>query len=126
MIKWILCGIAIFIAFLYFKAFWYQCFRKVKLQPSRLSVYYGAPGVGKSTFAAALADAYIRCGIPVYSNVPINGTYRVEKSDLGTYLIESGLLIWDEVGVDFNSRQFKSNFTSAQIKWFKYHRHEKI
>ena len=38
--------------------------------------------------------------------------------------MENCLVLWDEVGVDANSRNFKSNFTQDQIKWLKYHRHE--
>lgn len=124
MIKWIIIGITIIIAWYYIKALYDFRFSKCHIKAGRLTVYYGAPGVGKTTFAAALAKHYHRSGIRVYSNVPISGTYRIERNDLGRYCIENCLLIWDEVGVDFHARNFKSNFTPEQIKFFKYHRHE--
>lgn len=124
--KWIVLAIALFVLYFYFVAWFSQKHAKIKLSPSKLTVYYGAPGVGKTTYAASLADRYLRCGIPVYSNVPINGCYRIDKSDIGKYCVENALLIWDEVGVDFHARNFKSNFTSDQIKFFKYHRHENV
>ena len=124
MLKWILLAIGILIGWFYVKAWFVQRFIKVNLHASRMSCYYGAPGVGKSTWAAYLADRYIRSGITVYSNLPINGCYRITADDLGKYLIEDCLILWDEVGVDFNSRNFKSNFTKEQIRFWKYHRHE--
>lgn len=99
-------------------------FPKFKLQPSALYTFYGAPGSGKSTLAAYFAKRAQQSGITVYSNLPIVGCLHFEKSDLGSYLMENCLVIWDEVGVDANSRNFKSNFTSDNVKWLKYHRHE--
>lgn len=98
---------------------------KFKFNASALSIFYGAPGVGKSTLACHFAIKAMRCGIPVYSNMPIKGCYQFDKSDLGKYLIENCLVLWDEVGVDANSRNFKANFNPDQIKWLKYHRHER-
>lgn len=99
-------------------------FPKFRFNASSLSIWYGAPGVGKSTLAAFFALKAQAAGIPVYSNMPIKGCYQFDKSDLGSYLIENCLVLWDEVGVDANSRNFKANFTPQQIKWLKYHRHE--
>ena len=99
-------------------------FPKFKLNPSALYTFYGAPGSGKSTLAAYFAKRALASGITVYSNLPINGCLHFEKDDLGKYLMENCLVIWDEIGVDANSRNFKSNFTMANIKWLKYHRHE--
>lgn len=102
------------------------CWRypKFHLQPSALYTFYGSPGSGKSTLAAYFAKRAMKSGITVYSNLPIIGAREFDKSDLGTYLMENCLVIWDEVGVDANSRNFKSNFNHNQIKWLKYHRHE--
>lgn len=94
------------------------------LDDSALQIFYGAPGCGKTTLAAYFAARALANGIPVYSNVPIQGCYKIDKADIGSYLIEDALVIFDEAGVDFNSRNFKSNFTIDQIKWYKYHRHE--
>ncbi len=88
-----------------------------------LSVYFGVPGSGKSTFAAWLAKNDIKHNHKVYSNVPIKGTYQLEpKTDLGTYFISDARIIIDEAGLEFNNRDFKS-FTHANTYFFKYHRH---
>lgn len=97
---------------------------KFKFIPSALWTFYGAPGSGKSTLAAYFAKRALQSGITVYSNLPIVGCREFDKSDLGRYLMEDCLVLWDEVGVDANSRNFKANFTIDQIKWLKYHRHE--
>lgn len=117
--------------------------------PLQLNVYFGVPGSGKTTFAAYLAKQAQKESIvikacrrwpcwltnrilngkhwkrrmKVWSNVPINGCYRVDaRNDIGNYLIEDGKLIIDEAGVEFNSRKYKS-FPEAAIYWFKFHRH---
>lgn len=111
------------------RLWWPVSWPKVKLYSSRLSIYYGAPGSGKTTWAAYLADRALKSGYKVFSNVPIKGCYKVSKEDLGKYAINDALLIWDEAQVDFNSRDFKSNFNKASgtqdmLRWFAYHRHE--
>lgn len=117
--------------------------------PLQLNVYFGVPGSGKTTYAAYLArqaqkeSVVIRLcrrfpnrftnwilsgknwkrAIPVWSNVPISGTLRLNaKEDLGVHLIQDGKLIIDEAGVEFNNRDYKS-FPKPAIKFFKYHRH---
>lgn len=99
-------------------------FPKFKFNPSALYTFYGAPGCGKSTLAAWFCAKALANGIPVYSNMPIVGAYEFDKSDLGIWNIENALVLWDEIGVDANSRNFKNNFSQQQIKWLKYHRHE--
>lgn len=99
-------------------------FPRFKFNPSALYCFYGSPGCGKSTLAAWFAAKALASGYKVYSNMPIAGSRKFEKSDLGRWNIENALVLWDEVGVDANSRNFKSNFNQDQIKWLKYHRHE--
>ena len=65
-----------------------------------LSVYFGVPGSGKTTFASYLAKKDLKHGLKVYSNVPIVGTYRLEpKQDIGIYMIEDARLIIDEASI---------------------------
>lgn len=117
--------------------------------PLQLNVYFGVPGSGKTTFAAYLARQAQRESIviklckrfpcrytnwllrgkhwkrsyPVWSNVPIKGTYQLDaKKDIGVHMIQDGKMIIDEAGVEFNNRDYKS-FPKTAIKWFKYHRH---
>lgn len=87
------------------------------------STYFGVPGSGKTTVAACLSKGALKKERNVYSNVAIKGTYKIEKSDIGKYKIENGLMILDECGTEFDNRNFKSNFTASQVKWFKKHRH---
>lgn len=106
---------------------------KYKLRPSNCSIFYGGPGSGKSTLACFYARKCISSNIPVYSNVPINGAYILNKSDLGKYAIHDALVIIDEVGIEYNNRDFRSNFNSQNkdrvsqnqaLEWWKKHRHE--
>lgn len=117
--------------------------------PLQLNVYFGVPGSGKTTYAAFLARRarresvviklcrrfpnrftawilsrpWFKRAYPVWSNVPITGTYELNaKSDLGVYMIQGGKLIIDEAGVEFNNRDYKA-FPKPAIKFFKYHRH---
>lgn len=90
--------------------------------PLVVSVYFGAPGSGKTSLAALMASESLKKGIPVYSNVPIRGCYAVSASDLGVYDMSGGHLIVDEAGIEFNNRDFKS-FPRAAHEFFKLHRH---
>lgn len=99
-------------------------FPKFRLNNSAIYTFYGSPGSGKTTVLAAYAKLALQSGITVYSNVPIKGCREFDKNDFGIWKMDNCLILWDEVGVDANSRNFKQNFTIQQIKFFKYHRHE--
>jgi len=88
-------------------------------------IYFGVPGAGKTTIAAALTKKHVRKKIPVYSNVPITGAYKLEPHlDIGRYMLEKCLIIIDEAGIDYNNRSYK-NLSQEEIRYFKYHRHYK-
>lgn len=114
-----------------------------------LNVYFGVPGSGKTTFAAhlakqclrqsrlitwaerhpgkfsawLLASGFLRRRIPVYSNVPITGTYHLDpQADIGRFMVKEGKVIIDEAGIEYNNRNFKA-FPPDAIYWYKYHRH---
>ncbi len=117
-----------------------------------LNVYFGVPGSGKTTFAAYLAKQCMKesriikfakkhpckwfhakilnSGLwkrktPVYSNVPITGTYVLEPlDDIGKHMISDGKVIIDEAGIEYNNRNFKT-FPREAVYWYKYHRHYK-
>ena len=96
---------------------------------SKLSVFYGAPGSGKSSVACYYALRTLKAGYKVYSNVPINGCCEITKEDIGHFQITDGLVIIDESGIEYNNRDFASNFSkrtdnNASLTWFKKHRHE--
>ena len=93
-------------------------FRQVHLE-----IYFGVPGAGKTTYAACLAKQAIKLGVPVYSNVPIKGTYKLEpKLDLGKFLVERCLVIIDEAGLEHNNREF-AKFSKDNRYFYKFHRH---
>ena len=90
------------------------------------STYFGVPGSGKTTIASWLARNELKKkkgNRKVWSNVPIKGTYKLDKEDLGRYNISDGRIILDECGTEFDNRNFKKNFTDEQVKFFKLHRH---
>lgn len=97
---------------------------KFRLINSAIYTFYGSPGSGKTTLLAHYAKLALDQGITVYTNVPIKGCRQFDKSDFGIWRMDNCLILWDEVGVDANSRNYKQNFTLEQIKFFKYHRHE--
>lgn len=88
--------------------------------------YFGVPGSGKTTFAAWITKRRLKRKGDVYSNVAIKGAYEVKKEDIGHYDISNGLLILDEASVDYNNRNFKTNFDDDQLYYFKHHRHYNI
>lgn len=101
--------------------------RKKGVQEHVLSVYFGVPGSGKTTFAAWLAKRDLKRGLTVWSNVPITGTRKLDcKEDIGQFMICNGRVIIDEAGIEYNNRNFKSNFTDKQLYFFKYHRHYEL
>lgn len=91
-------------------------------------IYIGVPGSGKTTFAAWLTKRDLKKKRNVYCNVPIKDTYKIDKSDIGNYLLEHGSLIIDEAGIDYNNRNSskknsKNYMSDEEIKFYKYHRH---
>lgn len=99
---------------------------KKRLPPQIVSIYFGVPGSGKTTFAAYLARHDLRRGIPVWSNVPITGCYQLDpKTDIGAYMICGGRVIIDEAGIEYNNRDFK-DFSKKSLYFYKYHRHYQL
>lgn len=89
----------------------------------KLNIYFGLPGAGKSTYAAALAYKSMKRGEAVYSNFPITGAFALDPTtDLGNVMVERGRVIIDEAGIEFNSRAYKS-MSQNVIKFLKLHRH---
>jgi DNA helicase HerA-like ATPase len=93
-------------------------------KPVSLSLYFGVPGAGKSTFAAYLAKKDMKKGRKVWSNFGITGAMKVEKGDIGHVMIHDGRLIIDEAGLEYDNR--KMSMTDAEIYFYKYHRHYQL
>lgn len=99
--------------------------KKCKI-PHILSIYFGVPGSGKTTFAAWLTKRDLRRGGKVWSNVPITGAYVLDpKEDIGQYMICDGRVIIDEAGIEYNNRDFKK-FSEDSLYFYKYHRHYEL
>ena len=99
--------------------------RKCKI-PHIVSIYFGVPGSGKTTFAAWLTKRDLRRGGKVWSNVPITGAYKLDPAaDIGKWMIEDGRVIIDEAGIEYNNRDFK-DFSDKSLYFFKYHRHYRL
>lgn len=92
-----------------------------------VSLFIGLPGSGKTSIAAAFVKQSLRKKIPVYSNVPILGAYAFERSDIGSYCMDGGVIIIDEAGLEFDNRDFDKNFRGdagkKMLSFFKLARH---
>lgn len=88
-----------------------------------IHVIFGVPGSGKTTHSAKMARYWLKKGVPVFSNFPIKGCYQLEKKVVGTVDFGPSVLILDESSIEYNSRNFKSNFNDASLYWWKMARH---
>lgn len=91
--------------------------------------FFGVPGVGKSTLLVKIALTElnrIKKGKSQYkhvlSNFPIAGCEMVRFEDLGKFEISDSLIIFDEISMDADSRDFKS-FPKNVRNFFILHRH---
>lgn len=93
--------------------------------PYKLFMVFGKKGSGKSTLMCKLALKYSKKGYTVYCNSYIPGTYYFDATDVGFYHFpENSVLLIDEVGMIWDSRDFKS-FKKEVRDYFKLQRHYK-
>ena len=91
-----------------------------------IQIFFGLIGSGKTTIAANIARKAQKRHIRVFSNMPISNTLKFELSDLGHYDMANSIILIDEAGIDFDNRQFKSNFSDKnRLYFFKLIRHYK-
>lgn len=93
-----------------------------------IRIWFGVPGSGKTSIAAWLARNSIKQHRKVLSNVEIQGTYKLEESDLGKYDMsfdgDGCHVIYDEAVVNgLDNRNFKEFSKSTKLKYFSLHRH---
>lgn len=91
-----------------------------------LYMFFGRKRCGKSTLLTRLAVTALAHGQRVYSTIPIAGTYLFDGKQTGFFHFEEGsLVLIDEVGLVFPSRDFKS-FKSETRALFKLQGHYKL
>ena len=87
--------------------------------------YFGVPGCGKTTTAVQIYRKFRRKKRydHIYSvNVDIKGVERITKEDFRKYKFTNSLILWDEITLDYDNRDFKA-FTKEDKESWLLHRH---
>ena len=89
--------------------------------------YFGVPGVGKSTTLVRIARKEQKRVIKRYENIytiniDIKGCKKITRKELERYRFENALILWDEITMDADNREFKT-FSKDLRDFFILHRH---
>jgi len=89
--------------------------------------YFGVPGVGKSTTLVRIARKEQKKIIKRYDNIytiniDIKGCEKITRKELEQYRFENALILWDEITMDADNREFKT-FSKDLRDFFILHRH---
>lgn len=85
--------------------------------------YFGVPGCGKSTVLVKEYRRLRRHYDHVYTiNLLIEGVEQITKEDLEKYKFVNTLILWDEITMDADNREFKS-FSKELRDFIILHRH---
>lgn len=91
-----------------------------------ISLYFGLPGCGKTTWLTKLALDAVRKGQyqNVYTNVHLNipGVTYIDNDVIGQYELKNCLLLIDEATLFADNRAYKE-FSKGRMEYFLEHRH---
>ena len=85
--------------------------------------YFGVPGCGKSTTLVKEYRKNRKKYNNIYSvNIEIKGVKQITKEDVRKYRFKNALILWDEITLDYDNRNFKE-FTKEDKEFWLLHRH---
>ena len=88
-----------------------------------IKCYFGVPGCGKSTILVREYKKNRRRYDHIYTiNIQIKDVPMITKEDLEKYKFTNSLILWDEITMDADNREFKS-FSKDLRDFFILHRH---
>lgn len=88
-----------------------------------IKCYFGVPGCGKSTILVREWRKNRRKYKHIYTiNLEINGVEKITKEDFRKYRFEDSLILWDEITLDYDNRDFKKFTLEDKESWL-LHRH---
>ena len=88
-----------------------------------IKAYFGTPGCGKSTTLVREYRKNRKKYKHIYTiNIDIKGCKRINKEDLEKYKFNNSLILWDEITMDADNREYK-NFSKPLRDFFLLHRH---
>lgn len=91
-----------------------------------ISMYFGVPGVGKTTLLAKIAKQSVGKYQHVYSNVSLRipGVTTITDECIGTYDLHDCLILIDEASIFADNRDYKKfNANGTRLEYFLTHRH---
>lgn len=87
-----------------------------------ITLIFANVGTGKTTYLAKLANSKKtrKKYKDIYSNVPIDNTYRLDTQNIGKFHVTDALILIDEGAIHFDNRMSLKEY---QKTYFRLHRH---